>query len=108
MPCSSLANLRTLLLVHRRGDSGSPLVTGSTNRSKSSLSLGSLLTLLLRPPPLRRTRPSSAWGPSCSSCIPSLITCRDSPLARDTAAIPPQPSDNPSFPAHIRPATSAP
>src|SRR5260370_4875827 len=50
-------------------------------------------TLFRSPPPLRRTRPSSAWGPSCSSCIPSLITCRDSPVARDTAEIPPQPSD---------------
>src|SRR5260370_29993108 len=102
MPCSSLANLRTLLLVHRRGDSGSPLVTGSTRRSRSSLSLGSLLTLLLRPPPFRRTRPSSARFLPCSSWIPSLITCRDSPVARETAEIPPQPSDSASLAAKRR------
>src|SRR5260370_805008 len=95
-------DLERLVEPVTRGDPESPLVTGSTNRSKSSLSLGSLLTLLLRPPPLRRTRPSSAWGPSCSSCIPSLITCRDSPVARDTAEIPPQPSDNASLAANRR------
>src|SRR5712692_7876505 len=102
MPCSSLADLRMLLLVHLSGDCGSPLVTGSTSRSRSRLSLGSLLTLLLRPPPFRRTRPSSAWFPPCSSWIPSLITCRDSPVARETAEIPPQPSDRASLAANRR------
>src|SRR6266446_1581059 len=70
----------------------SPRVTGSTSRSRSSLRLGSLLTLLLRPPPILRIRPSPARCPSRSSCIPSTMTCRDSPVARATTAIPPQPS----------------
>src|SRR5713101_5453352 len=95
MPCSSLASLRTLLLVQRSGDSGSPRVTGSTSRSRSSLRLGSLLTLLLRPPPLRRMRPSPAL-------VPWLITGRESPVARETIETPPHPIANASLAASSR------
>jgi hypothetical protein len=53
---SSSASLRTLLLVHRKGDSGSPRLTGSTHRSRSASKVGSLTTARLRPPPDRRMR----------------------------------------------------
>src|SRR5260370_26437086 len=102
MPCSSLASLRTLLLVHLRGDSGSPRVTGSTSRSRSSLKRGSLLTLLLRPPPFLRTRPSPTLVPSCTSLIPWMITGRESPVARETIETPPHPIANASLPASSR------
>jgi hypothetical protein len=59
----------------------SPRVTGSTSRSRSSPRRGSLLTLLLRPPPLCRMRPSPAFVPSWSSLIPWLMTRRESPIA---------------------------
>src|SRR5713226_9640992 len=102
MPCSSLASLRTLLLVQRSGDCGSPRVTGSTSRSRSSLKPGSLLTLLLRPPPFLRIRPSPTLAPCCSSLIPWLMTGRESPVARETIETPPHPIASASLAASSR------
>src|SRR5947209_3844100 len=92
MCCSSLASLRTLLLVQRSGDCGSPRVTGSTSRSRSSLKPASLLTLLLRPPPFLRTRPSPTLAPSCSSLIP-LADDRTGEPSRSRDHRNPSPSD---------------
>src|SRR5260370_7678205 len=92
-----------LLHVQRSGDSGSPRVTGSTNRSKSSRRLASLLTVCLRPPPFRRIRPVLAPPLSCSSLIPWLMALRQIPGARETAEIPPHPLPPPPLPATTRP-----
>src|SRR5260221_14521921 len=99
---SSVASLRTLLHVQRRGDSGSPRVSGSTNRSRSSRRLASLLTVVLRPPPIRRIRPSVVPPFSCSSLIPWLMALRESPVARETAEIPPHPIATASLAATSR------
>ena len=53
---SSAARFRTLLVVHRRGDSGSPRVTGSISDSKSRNNVGSVSVTCLRPAPGRRIR----------------------------------------------------
>ena len=92
--------------VQRSSDSGSPRVTGSTSRSRSSRKLGSLVTVFLRPPPLRRIRPSFPPPPSCSSLIPWLIALRESPVARETVEIPPHPITIASLAATSRRARS--
>src|SRR5260370_23603200 len=68
--------------------SGSPRVIGSTSRSTSSHSRASLLTALLRPPPILPIRPSPTRSPSCSSLIPALITCCLILVSRETTEIP--------------------
>ena len=94
MPCrSSRANWRTLLQVHRRGDSGSPRVVGSTNRSRSARKAGSLSVVFFRPPPGRRIRslPSWASGVCRSSSSPWRIARRDTPVHRETREMPRDP-----------------
>src|SRR5260370_27197873 len=61
--CSACASRRTLLQVHRNGDSGSPRVVGSTNASRSGSSVGSLQIAGFPPapaPPIRSDRSSSS------------------------------------------------
>src|SRR4029077_16115526 len=55
--CSACASRRTLLQVHRNGDSGSPRVVGSTSASRSGSSVGS---------------PASAGAASCESSACAL------------------------------------
>ena len=43
-----------------------------------------------------------SFAPACSSLIPCLMTCRESPVARDTAEIPPQPIAIASLAANSR------
>src|SRR5260370_39469223 len=88
---SSVASLRTLLHVQRRGDSGAPRVSGSTNRYRSSRRLASLLTVDLLPPPIHPIRPPGVPPFSCSSLIPCLMSLLASPVPRETAEIPPHP-----------------
>src|SRR5687767_9395857 len=107
IPRSSSASFRTLLHVHRRGDSGPPRVTGSTRRSRSSRSVGSVSVVRFRPPPGRRIRTVPAGGPSVSSLIPAPITRRDTPVARATVLAPPHPIAIASLAAHSRRARSS-
>ena len=105
--CSSLASFRVLLHVHRSGDSGSPRVNGSTNRSNASRIDGSDSLIDLRPPPTRRIRllTTRCRGPftrSRSSRTPRPIVLCDIPVAATTAATPPHPTAVASAAAHCR------
>ena len=59
---SSPASFVVDFVVHRNDDSGSPRVTGSTNASSASHSVGSAAPAAGRPAPGRRTRPGKASG----------------------------------------------
>jgi hypothetical protein len=59
---NSWASLRTLLQLQRSGDSGSPRLSGSINRSKSLTSVASCSTVRLRPPPGLRIAPPEGTG----------------------------------------------
>src|SRR5580658_3763659 len=92
-----------LVDVQRRGDSGSPRVTGSTSDSKAFTKCGLVSSSRGLPPPGRRTwTTSSARAPARSSSRPPRIVVRDIPVARSTAAIPPSPYASASAPAHRR------
>jgi hypothetical protein len=54
---NAAANFARLLHVHRNGDIGSPRVSGSTNRSKASVTPGWVCSMSGRPAPGRRIRP---------------------------------------------------
>ena len=88
---SSSASLRMLLHVHLKGDSGSPRVTGSINRSRSARSVASVSTVLLRPPPGRRMRLAPRSSGAFSWSRPEAIARRETPVARETLAMPPRP-----------------
>lgn len=67
----------------RRGDSGSPRVTGSTNASRAGTISGDLASILGRPAPGRRTLTiGSLETPAPSSSIPARIVVREIPVAR--------------------------
>ena len=72
--------------VHRRGDSGSPRLWVSTNRSRSARSVGSAVVTGVRPAPGRRTRPGSSRSPVSSSRQPRRIVFSAIPVARAAAA----------------------
>src|SRR6266705_3181584 len=91
MPASSSASFRTLLLVQRQDDSGSPRVAGSTSFSRSGTKVGSFCRALLRPPPGRRMRPVGCVLDCSNSRNPCRITWRDMPVVLDTTEIPPVP-----------------
>src|ERR1700740_2229924 len=86
---NSWASLRTLLQVQRSGDSGSPRLSGSINRSKSLTSVASCSTVRLRPPPGLRIAPPEGTGGLPNSTIPRAIARLDNPLARAKMEIPP-------------------
>jgi hypothetical protein len=79
---------RVLLLVQRKGDSGSPRANGSTSASNTLGSSSSCDTRERRPPPGRRMR-HGVDGGSPSSQIPLVMVTRDRPQARLTAETPP-------------------
>ena len=101
---SSSANLRVLLHVQRRGDSGCPRVTGSTKASRACSNPGSISVKGLRPPPTLRRRDTTA-SPGCASrCsnsrTPVVTVFRASPVAAETVVTPPQPMADASAAAH--------
>jgi len=101
---SSSANLRVLLHVQRRGDSGCPRVTGSTKASRACSNPGSISVKGLRPPPTLRRRDATA-SPGCASrCsnsrTPVVMVFRASPVAAETVVTPPQPMADDSAAAH--------
>src|ERR1700722_20298237 len=110
MPCranSSAANACVLLHVQRRGDSGSPRVIGSTSFSSAGHTSG-CATSYGRLPALRRTfTTSSRVAPARASSRPLRTVLIAMPVARATAATPPQPIAPASVPAHSRRARSS-
>src|SRR5208283_599335 len=88
---SSAASRRRLLHVQRRGDIGSPRVSGSTSAFRSSSKPGSVSVNDLRPPPGRRTRLGAGGGAS-SSFRPRPIVLAAMRVTRETAAMPPRPA----------------
>ncbi len=99
---SAAASLAALLDVQRNGDSGSPRVTGSTKRSRSSITVGSERSSGGLPPPGRLTRPGSSTSSLSSSARPRLTVDSETPVARTTAAIPPRPAERASTATHNR------
>ncbi len=89
---NSTARTRKLLQVQRKGDIGSPRLSGSTSASRSLISVGSASVRGLRPPPSRRTRPFASRSGDAKSFSPRPIVERATPVARETAAIPPRPN----------------
>ena len=86
------------MLVHSRGDWGSPRVEASNRACKSWSRVRSCSVTRRRPPPQRRTRcavgdsASSARGaPPCTSASPARMVGRESPVASATAVMPPHP-----------------
>ena len=77
-----------LLHVHRKGDMGSPRVSGSTNDSKAAFSPGCVRPIPGRPAPARRMR-VVASTPSANSRRPVRIVSRARPVAAETSASPP-------------------
>jgi hypothetical protein len=108
--CSSSAKLRVLLQVQRKGDSGSPRMTGSTSSSKAANRSGLWSIRALRPPPDFRIRPAGTDSccPSNISRRPAWIVVRERPVALATNDIPPNPSELASAAAHtLRPRSSS-
>src|SRR5260370_7256192 len=110
MPCcanSSADNACVLLHVQRSGDSGSPRVIGSTSFSSAGHTSG-CATSYGRLPALRRTlTTSSGVAPRRASSRPLRTVLIAMPVARATAATPPQPIAPASVPAHSRRARSS-
>ena len=78
--------------VHRRGDSGSPRVTGSTKAVNAGSTPGSVTVTARRPPPGRRIRSAAAaraFAGSRNSRRPAWMVTRASPMARATRLTPP-------------------
>src|SRR5207245_11052212 len=90
---SCVESSRVLLHVHFNGDIGSPRVVGSTSVSNAANNLGSLSLTDLRPPPIRRRRPSDGTSPSRSSRIPLLMVGSEIPVALATGTLPPRRND---------------
>jgi len=86
-----LPALSWLLEAHRNGRIGSPIVAGSSNRSRSSSNVGSWAVTGGRPAPLRRILPLSEAG-SRGSFRPRPIVLRATLVARAAAAMPPRPA----------------
>jgi hypothetical protein len=86
--CSAAASFSRLLDTHSSGRIGSPIVAGSTNRRRSSSTVGSTVLESGRPAPLRRIRVVAGMS-SMRSFAPRMIVLRATPVARDTAAVPP-------------------
>jgi hypothetical protein len=82
------ARLRTDLVVHRSGDSGSPREVGSTNDSNVVRTPGSVSASGLRPPPGRRVRPNGSSQASSSATPFDTVTAL-TPATRATTLIPP-------------------
>ena len=78
-------------MVHRRGDSGSPIVPLSTRlfRAFNRLPFVSLRDFL--PAPARRMRPSDGENLPDNSFAPAIITLREIPVASWTSLSPPRP-----------------
>src|SRR5271168_972551 len=91
MARSAVASLSWLLETHRNARIGSPIVAGSSNRSKSASSVGSFVANRGLPLPLRRTFRPSEPG-SRKSFRPRPIVLRASFVTREAAAIPPYPA----------------
>ena len=68
---------------------GSPRLSGSTNCSRSCNKVASWVTVRLRPPPGRRIRMAVAASGAASSLRPLAMACRETPVARATAEMPP-------------------
>jgi hypothetical protein len=103
-PCSrsSAASIRTLFDVHNSTCIGSPRQSSATRRSNATTKPGSFSTIDRRPPPGRRTRPTSSRSPESIS----RIVFSEIPLALATAATPPRPNTRASDAAQIRRARS--
>jgi hypothetical protein len=84
-PCvvNAPASFAALLHVHRKGDIGSPRVSGSTSRSKASVTPGCVCSMPGRPAPGRRIR-LAVVTPAANSIRPARIVVRDNPVAADT------------------------
>ena len=94
--------MRTLLLVHRSGESGSPGAVGSTNASRSASKVAAVAIARLRPAPALRLRSGASVSPDSSARIPRWIVDREIPVARSTSAMPPWPIACASVAAHTR------
>jgi hypothetical protein len=85
-----------------------PRVAGSSSRSRSASSRGSLTTVRLRPPPGARTRSASLSATGSSNSANALYTVgRDNPDARATSATPPRPNALAPTPWPQRPGPNA-
>src|SRR6266508_2340965 len=89
------SGLDRMLDAHRSGDSGSPRPWGSTSASSAPSRSGSRSVSRVRPPPGRRMRPAGSRplaAGSSSSAKAVCTVCREAPVARAIAVIPPRPS----------------
>src|SRR5215510_4507349 len=100
---SSAASTDVLLHVQRKGDSGSPRVTGSMSFSSFGQTSGCCSSYGRWPEPLRRMLTTSlGFAPARASSLPFLTVLMAIFVARATAATPPQPNACASLPAHNR------
>lgn len=86
--------------VQRNGRTGSPFVWGSIKSSNRCDKPGKVACKLFRPPPLRRSRGSSAPLDD-ASCDPFSMVFQSMPVAACTSVLPPRPVCWASIPAHI-------
>src|SRR3990167_282759 len=90
---NSSARFLTLFEVQRNGDSGSPLLNGSTNTSRFFNKSGYSCVIFFRPPPaLRIQLISRLFFLFGNSRIPEYIVGRDTPVALCTTVTPPLPN----------------
>ena len=97
---NAAASFARLLHVHRKGDVGSPRVSGSTSASRASRQ-SACHRRFGRPAPGRRMRPTGG-PPRANSRRPLRTVTRAKPVAADTMASPPYPMANDSAAAHTR------
>jgi len=87
--------------------SGSPRIADCTSSSKASNSPGSVSIFGLPPPPGRRMRRVGSRFSLRNSARPRPIVLRATPVASDTAVMPPHPASSASFAANSRRARSS-
>ncbi len=101
MLLSSSASMRVLLHVQRKGDSGSPRVTGSISLSRLIRIFGSFSIVFFLPPPVLRILSISVCSMPCNSLRPVAIVLGEIPVACETLVIPPHPRITDSTPKNI-------
>ena len=105
---SSAARFRTLLVVQRSGDSGSPRVVGSMSASRSARSVGSRCSMGGRPhPPAGRVRARAAPPHGHRRRPRRTVVAREAPSPGPRRPAPPRPMASASDPAISRRARSS-
>src|SRR5664280_1561486 len=102
VPRKASVSSRSDLVVHRKGDTGSPRVVGSTSESSACSRPDCCSSARLRPPPGSRERPGGGISGLSNSARPRRTVSAATPKATATRSAPPEPNSRASVPSHNR------